>query len=229
MRPKCGEAVLVQPRNRNPDAEPGRPDPERSSQEAARRAAACVRRLVCEHDLTRMFTLTLRAATTAEERPLVVRKVQAFTRRLRARWPRLRWLAVLEWHPGGHGWHVHMVCNRWLPKAVLADLWGWGFVDARRIKVRGDSTSMAAARKAASYVAKYVSKAVGDGAPEHVAGDHRYLRPLGMTWTEVEAEGTFERLINVAWGWWPTAVSWMWWSGDESSWKGPKCLVIRSG
>lgn len=229
VRPKCGEAVLTRPSTRNPDSKPGVPNPERSEAEAARRAQAAVRRLVCEHRLVRMWTLTMRDATTADERPMVVRRVQAFTRRCRNRWPSLRWLAVLEWHPGGHGWHVHMVVDRWVPKQLLADLWGWGFVDARRIAVRGDSTTMAATRKAAAYVAKYVSKDAAPGAPAHVPGDHRYLRPLGMTWSELEGEGTFEELLAVAWSWWPTSISWTWWSGDEPKWRGPKCLVLRSG
>ena len=229
MRPKCGEAVITRPMARNPDSKPGRPDPERSEAEAARRAQTAVRRLVTEHRLVRMWTLTQRDETAADDRPMVVRRVQAFTRRVRARWPKLRWLAVLEWHPGGHGWHVHMVVDRFVPKAVLADLWGWGFVDARRIAVRGDSTTMAATRKAAAYVAKYVAKDPAPGAPAHVSGDHRYLRPLGMTWTEVTAEGDFEQMLNLAWHWWQTPPSWLWHSSQEPKWRGPSCLVIRSG
>jgi hypothetical protein len=174
-----------------------------------------------------MWTLTLREATVAEDRPGVVRKVQAFTRRLRVRFPRLRWLAVLEWHPGGHGWHVHMVVDRFVAKTTLADLWSHGFVDARRISVKGDSSSAQARSRAASYVAKYVAKPAGEGAPAHVKGDHRYLRPLGMTWTEVEAEGDFERLVAVAFGWWPAGIGWMWASHTAADWRGPPCVVMR--
>lgn len=174
-----------------------------------------------------MWTLTQRETTVAEDRPRTVRRLQAFTRRLRARWPRLKWLLVIEWHPGGHGWHAHMVVDRWLPKAVLEDLWGWGFVDARRLKVNGSSTSPEAVRKAAAYVAKYVTKPGAEGSPEHVAGDHRYLRPLGMTWTEVEAEGDFEQLVRIAWEWWPGGIGWLWWSGDDPEWRGPRTLAMR--
>lgn len=143
--------------------------------------------------------------------------------------PSLKWLAVLEWHPGGHGWHVHMVVDRFVRKDVIEDLWGYGFVDARRIVVKGDTTSMASVRKASAYVAKYVSKPPPEGAPAHVSGDHRYLRPLGMSWTEVEAEGTFEALLAIAWGWWPTGIGWYWWSADEPSWRGCRTLALRSG
>lgn len=176
-----------------------------------------------------MWTLTLRESTTAEQRPKVVRRVQQFTRRCRRRWPTLHWLAVLEWHPGGHGWHVHMVVDRYVPKALVAELWGWGHVDTRRIAIKGDSSTTAAARKAGAYVAKYLTKPADDGAPAHAPGDHRYLRPLGMTWTEVEAEGTFDELLRLAWTWWRQPVTWLWYSGQDDRWRGPRCLVLRSG
>lgn len=220
---------MVRPQQRSSESGPTRSDPERSEREAARRAAVAVRRLVCEHRLVRMWTLTMAKASTADQRPLVVRRVQQFTRRVRKRWPGLKWLAVLEWHPGGHGWHVHMVVSEYRPKAAIADMWGWGFVDTRLIRPKGEGTSMAAARKAAQYVAKYVTKPADSSAPAHVPGDHRYLRPLGMTWTEIEAEGEFADLVAMAWGWWRQPVTWMWWSGSDDTWRGPRVLCIRSG
>lgn len=230
VRPRCGEATISRPTARSREAGLGQPDPERSEREAARRAQVAVRRLVCEHRLVRMWTLTLSASTTAGERPLVVRKVQQFTRRLRKVLPRVKWLAVLEWHPGGHGWHVHMVVDRFVAKVLVADLWGWGFVDTRRITTKGDTTSLGAARRAGQYVAKYLTKRDDSGAPAHVAGDHRYLRPLGMHWTEVECEGEFAHLVALAWHWWPgQIIGWMWWSGDDTSWRGPRVLSLRSG
>jgi len=226
IRPACGEAVITRPTRRGEPT--GRlPDPERSRAEAARRAATAVRRLVCEHKLTRMWTLTLAEQTYDHQRPEVVRRVQGFTRRLRRSYPRLVWLAVLEWHPGGHGWHVHMVVDRYVPKDTIRRLWGWGHVDARRITVKGDSTTLQATRKAASYVAKYVTKDQGEGAPPHEPGDHRYLRPLGLTWTELRGEGEFSDLVRMVWGYWRTAPAWCWWSGTDESWRGPSCLVLR--
>ncbi len=176
-----------------------------------------------------MWTLTLAESTTASDRPLVVRRVQAFTRRCRRRWPSMRWLAVLEWHPGGHGWHVHMVVDRFVPKGLVAELWGWGFVDARRIAVRGDGGSMGAARRAASYVAKYLTKSQDPAAPAHVPGDHRYLRPLGMHWTEIEFEGWFPDLVARSWALLGGNIGWLWWSGHEPSWRASPVLVLRSG
>lgn len=230
VRPHCGEATLHRPTKRSDEPRAGQPDPERSEREAARRASVAVRRLVCEHRLVRMWTLTLEQATRADQRSLVVRKVQQFTRRVRTRFPKLKWLAVLEWHPGGHGWHVHMVVDRFVPKALIAEMWGWGFVDARLITQKGDSGSMGAARRAGQYVAKYLTKKADSAAPAHVAGDHRYLRPLGMGWTEVECEGEFGDMVRLAWGWWSrAAITWIWWSGDDPDWRGPRVLSLRSG
>jgi hypothetical protein len=175
-----------------------------------------------------MWTLTIAERTTADDRPVVVRRVQAFCRRVRRRFPRLTWLAVLEWHPGGHGWHVHMVVDRFVPKALVSELWGWGFVDCRLITPKGSESQLSGARKAAAYVAKYLSKGEEGSGPAHVKGDHRYLRPLGLKWTEVEAEGEFARLVELVWSHLRT-VTWLWHSGSHEGWRGPSCLVLRGG
>lgn len=154
--------------------------------------------------------------------------VQGFTRRLRDRSPSTVWLAVLEWHPGGHGWHVHLCISRFLPKAFLASLWPHGFVDVRRITVKGDPKSLSAARRAGQYVAKYLTKSEDETAPAHVHGDHRYLRPLGLKWTEVIAEGTYGDLVNLVRSH-LGSVTWAWHSRDQPDWRGPACSVFRGG
>lgn len=206
------------------------PDPERSEREAVRRAQAMIRRLVAEHELTRMVTLTNADATTAPQRREVVHRVQLFVKRIRRRVPFARWLAVLEWHPGGHGWHVHLVTDRFVPKHLLQEAWTWGFVDARLIRPKGEGTSRQAARKAGQYVAKYLGKGVGEHeAPAHERGDQRYLRAEGMHVTELLAEGSYEALLAASWSHVGGSVGWMWWSGAEPTWRGPRVLVIRSG
>lgn len=187
-----------------------------------------VRRLVSEYKLTRMWTLTLRAATTPEDRPVVVRLLQAALRKLRERDSKLIYLAVLEWHPKGHGWHVHLLTHKFVPKAVVQSCWTHGFVDARRIAVNGDSTSRSAVSKAASYVAKYVSKAPPEGAPPHLRGENRYFRPIGLCVVEIEAEGEFGDLYAVAIGYFSTGIGWEWWSATCPEWRGPPCVVMRS-
>lgn len=207
----------------------GKPDPGRAAREAARRASVQVRRFVAEHKLTRMWTLTLRDATLPEDRPHVVLKLQQFLRRVRLELPHVVWLAVLEWHPGGHGWHIHIVVDKFVPKGWIQGAWKHGFVDARRISVKGDSSSRQAVSKAASYLAKYVSKDPPPGAPPHQPGDHRYYRPLGLGLTELIAEGSYEEMVALAWTYFPAGVGWIWHSSMATDWRAPACLVMRSG
>jgi hypothetical protein len=86
--------------------------------------------------------------------------MNAFVKRLRKRFRNkaFAYVWVAELHPGGHGWHVHMCIGRYVLKATLADVWGHGFVDAIEIKAKGDEKRKY--RVAASYVSKYVSKAM---------------------------------------------------------------------
>ena len=67
-----------------------------------------------------------------------------------------------EWHPGGHGLHVHFAVGRYVRQSLIRDVWGRGIV---HIKLIGDlpvgSGALEEARLAAGYLAKYVSKNVG--------------------------------------------------------------------
>ncbi len=40
---------------------------------------------------------------------------------------------VSEWHPGGHGLHVHFAVAQFIRKGVVADAWGRGFVHIGRL------------------------------------------------------------------------------------------------
>ena len=78
-----------------------------------------------------------------------------------------------EWHPGGHGLHVHFAVGRYVGQRLIRDVWGRGIV---HIKLIGDlplgSGALEEARVAARYLAKYVSKNVDD--ERRAAGLHRY-------------------------------------------------------
>jgi hypothetical protein len=123
---------------------------------------------------------------------------------------------------------VHIVVNRFVPKAWIASAWPHGFVDVRRISVKGDSSSRQAVSKAASYLAKYVSKPAPEGAPPHQSGDHRYYRPLGLSLTELVAEGSYEEMVELAWRYFPAGVGWIWHSRTAEGWRAPPVLVLRS-
>jgi len=71
------------------------------------------------------------------------------------------YLWVPEWHPGGHGLHVHFAVGRYIGQPLIREIWDLGHV---HIKLLGDlpvgSGSLAEARLAARYLSKYASKAV---------------------------------------------------------------------
>lgn len=174
-----------------------------------------------------MWTLTFRESTTVEQRPEVVKRLGEFGKRLARRMPGIRWLAVLELHPGGHGWHVHMLVSRYVPKEIVRKIWGHGHIDVRSIAGRGVVDSLSAARKAAAYASKYVSKDA-DKTPR-APGEHRYYRSESMPITVIEYEGDFVSAVTMVWGHFNQRIGWVWWSGDDDKWRGPRVLAVRSG
>ena len=138
----------------------GRSDgPPDAAADAARRARGRVRRYCAANGLNRLGTLTYAGEGCRE--PLVLRKhVAAFFRRLRQRhevpFPYL-WTA--EWHPGGHGLHVHFATGRFIHYTWIRGSWPHGLV---HIKLLGDLPVGAGvqgqARLAARYLSKYVAR-----------------------------------------------------------------------
>ena len=88
-----------------------------------------------------------------------------FFRRLRAELggKPLPYVWVPEWHKTGHGLHLHFAVGRFVPRGVIEQAWGHGFV---HIKLLGDlpagSGSLAESRRAAGYLSKYVAKSFDD-------------------------------------------------------------------
>ncbi len=78
---------------------------------------------------------------------------------------------MAEWHPGGHGLHLHFAVGRYVRHSVIGEAWGSGIV---HIKLLGDlpvgSGSLEEARLAARYLGKYAGKALDGDRP---AGLHR--------------------------------------------------------
>jgi hypothetical protein len=91
-----------------------------------------------------------------------------FVRRLRAELDveAMAYAVVPEFHADGHV-HLHVLLDRYVPQPTLARAWGRGWVDVRKFQGSGGRE---AARKAAAYASKYVSKMFDEG----VANRHRY-------------------------------------------------------
>lgn len=182
-----------------------------------------IRRQCTEHRLTRMVTLTFAIGRPEDARPSVVKDVLAFFRRLTSKKMCAKWIAVLELHPGGHGWHVHCLVDRWIPQDRLQGIWGWGIVDVRKIKAKSGG-GRESARVAARYAAKYVSK---DSDRERPLGEHRYLRAQNMSIKVVEMEGDWPSMIRALSTLSLGHVSWLWYSGHDVEWTGPPTLAVR--
>ena len=161
-------------------------DPEASHRVATRRARTRARRYCAANRLNRLGTLTYRGAGCHEPRELR-QHVGSFFRRLRSELggERFPYLWTGEWHARGHGLHAHFAAGRYIRRGAIERCWPHGFV---HIKLLGDlpagSTSLAEARMAARYLAKYVGKAaheVGRGLHRYEVAQHFAPRRVGVT------------------------------------------------
>jgi hypothetical protein len=77
-----------------------------------------------------------------------------FVKNLRHLYPSLRVIRVLQKHPGGHGWHVHALFDRYIPAQVIlhqANLSGLGRMDFQRVA----NTKRI---KVVQYICRYISR-----------------------------------------------------------------------
>lgn len=202
-------------------------DPVRSAAEAARRARSKCRRYCAANRLNRLGTLTYRGAGCHD--PMALRAdVAVFWRDLRrlvgdGPYP---YLWTPEWHPGGHGLHVHFAVGRFIKRALIEEAWGHGFV---HIKLLGDlpvgSGVVAEARRAAGYLAKYVGKGFD---AQRLAGLHRYEVAEGFQPTVTPVWGASRaeviRAASVLMRAQPERV----WSSDSAlEWQGPPAVWVQ--
>lgn len=128
---------------------------EQLEQQSAVRAKAAIRRRARANRARFLWTFTYAVATYDWES--VSRDVDAMERRLAARFGRVFFLWVAEPHPGGHGYHLHGVTNRFLSIEAVRAAWGRGHVwvgDDQKKNARWMS------RKLARYLAKYIGKSM---------------------------------------------------------------------
>jgi len=199
----------------------GAPDLERSEQEAARRARSKLRRYCAANRLNRFATLTYAGAGCFDPQQLRV-GVSEFFRGLRRELggQPVPYAWAPEWHPGGHGLHVHFAVGRYVRQSLIRDVWGRGIT---HIKLIGDlpvgSGALGEARQAARYLAKYVSKNVAD---ERVPRLHRYEVARGFQPEKVELSGDSDVAVieqaSELMGGQPERV---WRSSEQEGWRAP--------
>jgi hypothetical protein len=194
-------------------------DPERASTEAARRARGRVRRYCAANRLNRLGTLTYAGAGCHDPR-VVCRHVGGFFRGLRddLGGGALPYLWTAEWHPGGHGLHVHFAVGRFVPRGKIEQAWGRGFV---HIKLLSDlpvgSGALAESRQAARYLSKYVGKAFDE---RRAPGLHRYEVAKGFQPAVVGLRGrSADDVLSQAVAMMGGAPSRSWSSAEEPDWR----------
>ena len=199
----------------------GRGD-DRSMVEAVRRARGHVRRYCAANRLNRLGTLTYAEAC---HDPIQLRSdLAGFFRRLRGSvGSRFPYLWVPEWHPKGHGLHVHFSVGQFVHVRTIKAAWGRGIVDIRMLtNLPVGSGALGEARLAARYLAKYVGKDLG---ATGTGGLHRYevaqgfgpkvRRLTGPTLGDVLAQAA------AVMGAEPADV---WDSAEQSDWDGPHAV-----
>lgn len=203
----------------------------RAAAEAERRARATLRRWCVRNEADRLATLTYAPEHLPEDRDGVWRDVERFRRRLRDQMGEAAppVAAVIERGAGGR-LHVHLALGGYVAKSVLAEAWGYGFVDVRKLKIAGRGRRERC-RRAAAYLAKYVSKSSGSEADaERGFNRRRYSVTKGYSVVArsrvVESVGVALELAQALIG---GSVCWSWCSSESEDWPGPPLIVAHFG
>lgn len=160
---------------------------ERSEQRAVRRARSMIRRICRQYDLCRMWTLTFRG-DGCHDRAQLVRYIDRWEREMKARFPKVVYLAVPEMHPGGHGWHVHVAVSEYIHWSEFNRTWPHGQTESPRGPDGQKLAGKIDATATALYLGKYVAKSLGEG--REYLGQHRYFRPRGLEIAVEVTDGT---------------------------------------
>lgn len=206
-------------------------DPGRAAIEAGRRARATLRRYCSANRLNRLGTLTYRGAG-CHDQGQVRDDLAVFFRELReaeggSAFP---YVWVPEWHPGGHGLHVHFAVGRFIAQRRIRDAWGHGFVS---IKLIGDlpvgSGVLSESRKAAGYLSKYVAKSFTEEA-DRLPGRHRYDVARGFQPEKVALRGrSADDVLGQASELLGMQPATRWSSADAKDWAGPPAIWAQWG
>jgi hypothetical protein len=180
--------------------------------DAAQRARGQLRRYCTANGLNRLGTLTY-AGEGCHDATLLRRDVG----------DRFAYLWVPEWHPGGHGLHVHFAVGRYIAVGAIREAWGRGHV---HIKLLGDlpvgSGTLGEARLAARYLSKYACKDLGIGNP---SGLHRYEVAQGFQPRREALSGTTaDEVVASAESRMGAPAAYVWRSRDTEDWAGPPAV-----
>jgi hypothetical protein len=196
---------------------------ERAQSEAGRRAKGKLRRYCAANRTNRLWTLTYAGAGCfdhGELRSDVAVFFKGLRRELGRPFP-YAWAA--EWHPGGHGLHVHFAVARYVRHGLIKRVWGRGRVHVKLFTdLAVGSGALEEARVAGGYLAKYVGKAFGD---DRIPGRHRYEVGQGFQPEKVVLRAASpEAVIALASERMGSEPSRRWSSNDVEGWRASPAL-----
>jgi hypothetical protein len=223
LYPEAGEASAVFVSGAGPssassvDRSPGSSD--EVAAVATRRARSAIRRYCAANRLTYLWTLTY--GGQGQHDPTGLRcDLRSFFRRLRRHSGEpIPYLWAPEWHPEGHGLHVHFAVDRYVAHGAIASLWGHGFCFVRGRRGARGRTDLDQARHVARYVSKYVAKDLGTGV---LPGLHRYEVAQGFQPRRIVLRGeSAVELVERASELMGAAPERVWLSRRDEEWVGP--------
>jgi len=189
------------------------PDYHEHRRENALRVKARIRRMVRRYFGVKVRMWSLTFAENITDPAESDRCWRIFARRLRKRFP-TPYIAAREAQQRG-AIHYHMLVNRYIPIAIMRELWTWGFVFASspwsKRRQKGGNAQVVSSKRAAAYIGKYIVKGVDDAAlidpdtadeeltPAQVTlralvGRHLYLRSQGLYMEHRDARMTVEEI-----------------------------------
>ena len=196
-------------------------NPERAAEEAGRRARGRLRRYCSSNRLNRLGTLTY-AGEGCHDVEQVRLDVGDFFRNLRTGLGGnpLPYAWVPEWHKT-HGLHLHFAVGRFVPRGLIDEAWGRGFVHIKLLGNMGHgATSLDEARRAAGYLSKYVAKTFTE-TDARLLGLHRYDLAQGFQPAKVSLYArSRDGLIDLASQTLESPPSKVWTSDETPGWQG---------
>jgi hypothetical protein len=201
----------------------------RNEQRALGRAKKAVRQFSVRWGLTKMWTFTFKTAQWDKK------QVKSHMNEFLMRWRVLNggkpfpYLYVLELHPEGHGYHIHVA----VPGGMFTDffqlrrVWGHGRIRFDK-KNRDSGESRNDSRRLAGYLSKYLGKDLND---DHIKGEHRYEPAENFG---VETRRSWFPTFREADDYLRSRVSGenfvqVWSDYDMECWAGPPTWLYRSG
>jgi hypothetical protein len=200
-------------------------DPAVVAETATKRAKGQVRRFCAVNRLNRLGTLTYAGSGCHDEQDLRD-DVAGFWRALREAMggTAFPYLWVAEWHPKGHGLHVHFAVGQFVARSKIEAAWGRGFV---HIKLLGDlpvgSGPLQEARVAAGYLSKYLNKSLDERRTDRL---HRYEVAQGFlpVKTSVSGRTLHEAIRNASALMGGHRPAQLWESGSVEGWDRPPAV-----